>query len=62
MHIGSFDDEPKTIVKIEKYMEENNFVNDINKVRHHHEIYLSDFRKTAKEKLKTVFTAVRFNI
>ncbi|MDR0792258.1 MAG: GyrI-like domain-containing protein [Chitinophagaceae bacterium] len=54
MHIGSFDDEPKTVAEMEKYMEENNLVNDIGKERHHHEIYLSDFRKTAQEKLKTV--------
>jgi hypothetical protein len=54
MHIGSFDDEPKTIEIMEKYIGENNLINDINTERHHHEIYLSDFRKVAKEKLKTV--------
>jgi hypothetical protein len=54
MHIGSFDEEPKTIAIIEKYMDENNMVNDINNERHHHEIYLSDYRKVEKEKLKTV--------
>jgi hypothetical protein len=54
MHMGSFDEESKTMEVIEKYIEENNLMNDINKERHHHEIYLSDFRKTAKEKLKTV--------
>jgi hypothetical protein len=54
MHIGSFDDESKTMGTIEKYIVENNLINDINGERHHHEIYLSDFRKTAKDKLKTV--------
>ncbi|MDR2447718.1 MAG: GyrI-like domain-containing protein [Treponema sp.] len=54
MHIGSFDEEPKTIAIIEKCIEENNLANDINRERHHHEIYLSDLRKTEKEKLKTV--------
>jgi hypothetical protein len=54
MHIGSFDDESETITKIEKYIEENSLVNDINEERRHHEIYLSDFRKVEKEKLKTV--------
>jgi hypothetical protein len=54
MHIGPFDNEPETIAKIEKHIEENNLVNDINTKRHHHEIYLSDFRKVEKEKLKTV--------
>jgi hypothetical protein len=46
--------EPETIAKIEKYIKENNLANDINTKRHHHEIYLSDLRKTAKKKLKTV--------
>jgi hypothetical protein len=54
LHIGSFDDEPKTIAMIEKYIEENNLTNDISGERHHHEIYLSDYRKVEKEKLKTV--------
>jgi hypothetical protein len=54
MHIGSFDEELKTIAIIEKYLEENNLVNDISEKRHHHEIYLSDFRKVKNEKLKTV--------
>jgi hypothetical protein len=54
MHIGSFDEEPRTIAIIEEYIEENNLVNDINGERHHHEIYLSDPRKVKKEKLKTV--------
>jgi hypothetical protein len=54
MHTGSFDEESKTITIIEKYIEGNNLVNDINTERHHHEIYLSDFRKVEKGKLKTV--------
>jgi hypothetical protein len=54
MHIGPFDKEPETIMTMEKYLEKNNFVNDIGGERHHHEIYISDIRKTAKEKLKTV--------
>jgi hypothetical protein len=54
MHIGPFDDEPKTIALIDKYIDENNLTNDINTERHHHEIYLSDLRKTEKSKLKTV--------
>ncbi|MDR2793062.1 MAG: GyrI-like domain-containing protein, partial [Treponema sp.] len=54
MHIGSFDDEPKTVTTMEKYIEENNWVNDINQERHHHEIYLSDYRKVEKGTLKTV--------
>jgi hypothetical protein len=54
MHIGSFDDESGTVEIMEKYIEENKLANDIGTERHHHEIYLSDFRKAAKEKLKTV--------
>ena len=54
MHIGSFDDEPKTMKLIEKYIVNNNLVNDVNEKRKHHEIYLSDFRKTDISKLKTV--------
>ena len=54
MHIGPFDDEPKTIALIDAYLEKNNVLNDMSETRRHHEIYLSDFRKTAPEKLKTV--------
>jgi hypothetical protein len=54
MHIGSFDEEARTVMEMEKYMSRNNLMNDINDERHHHEIYLSDIRKVQKEKLKTV--------
>ena len=54
MHIGSFDDEPKTMKLIDNYIINNNLVNDVNEKRKHHEIYLSDFRKTDISKLKTV--------
>jgi len=54
MHIGTFDDEPKTMKLIDNFIENNNLVNDVNEKRKHHEIYLSDPRKTKVEKLKTV--------
>lgn len=54
MHIGSFDDEPKTVNEMDKYIKENELENDINENRYHHEIYLSDPRKCDKSKLKTV--------
>jgi hypothetical protein len=54
MHIGSYDDEPATITVLEQFIIENGYANDISESRHHHEIYLSDPRKTAPEKLKTV--------
>jgi len=54
MHIGSYDEEPKTLKLIEEFIEENDLKNDINDKRRHHEIYLSDPRKTEVWKLKTV--------
>ncbi len=54
MHIGSYDDEPATVDLMHAYMEKEGYVLDINDERRHHEIYLSDARKVAPEKLKTV--------
>ena len=54
MHVGSYDDEPATIALMDEYMKGNGFELDITDTRYHHEIYLSDARKVAPEKLKTV--------
>ncbi len=54
MHVGSYDDEPKTVALMHEYIEANGYDLDINENRYHHEIYLSDPRKCAVEKLKTV--------
>lgn len=54
MHHGPFDDEPATVAIMDEYLKNNGYENDINDVRMHHEIYLSDARKTAPEKWKTV--------
>ena len=54
MHVGSYDDEPKTVALMHEYMAANDYVLDISESRYHHEIYLSDPRKCAVEKLKTV--------
>lgn len=54
MHIGSYDDEPKTVTLMHEFMSANGCKLDINENRYHHEIYLSDPRKCAAEKLKTV--------
>lgn len=60
MHLGSYDEEPKTIDKIESYIENNKLQNDIGAitengiVRRHHEIYLSDPRRTKTENLRTI--------
>ena len=54
MHIGSYDDEPASIGIMDKFIDENGYANDMSGNRKHHEIYLSDPRKTALDKLKTV--------
>ena len=54
MHIGPYDDEPATVQLMHEFMEAQGYALDITDVRHHHEIYLSDARRTAPEKLKTV--------
>ena len=54
MHLGSFDDERPTVDSMEAYAKEQGYANDITDKRFHHEIYISDFRRTAPDKLKTV--------
>lgn len=54
MHVGSYDDEPATVALMDAYIAERGYVNDMNESRLHHEIYLSDPRKTSPDKLKTV--------
>ena len=54
MHIGSYDNEPKTISIMHEYANSNGFEINITDSRFHHEIYLSDARRTSPEKLKTV--------
>jgi len=54
MHIGSYDEEPKTVQMMHDFMVEQGYVLDITDKRLHHEIYLSDARRVAPEKLKTV--------
>ena len=54
MHIGSYDDEPRSVALMDSFIKEQGYVNDINDKRLHHEIYLSDARKVSPDKLKTV--------
>lgn len=54
MHSGSYDDEPATVAAMDKFIADNGYENDISETRRHHEIYLSDARKVAPDKLKTV--------
>ena len=54
MHLGAFDDEVATVAVMDAYIRQNGYVNDFSETRLHHEIYLSDARKVAPEKWKTV--------
>lgn len=54
MHFGPFDDEPESVALMDAYLEQNGYVNDMSEARLHHEIYMSDARKVAPEKWKTV--------
>jgi hypothetical protein len=51
MHIGSYDEEPESFVKMENFCEESGYIRT-SKI--HREIYLSDPRKTDVQKLKSV--------
>ena len=54
LHIGPFDGEPVSVAKMDTFLAENGYENDLSDTRLHHEIYLSDARKVAPEKWKTV--------
>ena len=54
MHTGPYDDEPATVALMDKYIAGNGYRNDMSATRLHHEIYLTDARKVAPEKWKTV--------
>ena len=54
MHLGSYDSEPATVQSMKDFAEAQGYQIAIDDVRRHHEIYLSDPRRTAPEKLKTV--------
>ena len=54
MHVGSYDDEPETIEKIDAFLKEAGYETDFSGQRMHHEIYLGDPRRTAPERLRTV--------
>ena len=54
MHIGSYNDEPETIQKMNEFTRKNGYNIDLTDKRYHHEIYLSDPRKANTDKLKTV--------
>lgn len=54
MHIGPYDNEPESVALMDRYLAEKGYQNDFSASRLHHEIYLSDPRKTAPENRKTV--------
>ena len=54
MHIGPFDEEPKSVAIMDKFLEANGYVNDMNAEKLHHEIYLSDARKVSADRWKTI--------
>jgi hypothetical protein len=54
LHMGPYDDEPASVKLMDEFAAAQGYVNDFSEGRLHHEIYLSDPRKTAPEKLKTV--------
>lgn len=54
LHVGPYDDEPTTIAIMNEYLKENGYEEDFSSTRLHHEIYLSDPRRVAPEKWKTI--------
>lgn len=54
MHVGDYDDEPRTVALMDEYIRQNGYQTDITDKRLHHEIYLSDARRVAPQNRKTV--------
>ncbi len=54
LHPGPYDDEPATVERMHEYALQQGYVPDFSETRLHHEIYLSDARRVAPEKWKTV--------
>jgi len=51
MHVGSFDSEPASFAKMKAFIDEKGLIREDMR---HREIYLSDFRNTEADKLRTV--------
>lgn len=54
LHIGPFDDEPRTTTIMNEYLMTEGYQLDFSDSRFHHEIYLSDPRRVDSSKLKTI--------
>lgn len=50
LHVGPYNTEPESLKKLKKFIDDRK----LGRNGPHHEIYLSDFRKTPPEKLKTI--------
>lgn len=54
MHVGPYDSEPETVALMDAFAQQQGYAPDFSGERRHHEIYLSDLRRAAPEKLRTV--------
>ncbi|MEC2345588.1 MULTISPECIES: GyrI-like domain-containing protein [Paenibacillus] len=54
LHIGPYQTEPESVAKMKAFLKANGLTENFDDTRKHHEIYLSDPRKTGPEKMKTV--------
>lgn len=54
MHHGPYETEPVSVARMHEWAQSQGYAIDLSPERRHHEIYLSDPRRTAPEKLKTV--------
>ena len=54
MHIGSYDKEPASLQLMNSFIQKEGYIPDQSGIRKHHEIYLSDPRRTKPERLRTV--------
>ncbi len=54
LHLGPYDDEPASIAQMDAYSKRQGYKDDMGGARLHHEIYLSDPRRTPPEKWKTI--------
>lgn len=54
LHVGPYNAEAETLERMRAFLGENGLADDVSSARPHHEIYLSDPRRTAPERLKTV--------
>ena len=54
LHTGPFETEPETVKVMDAFLAEHGYVNDLTDRRLHHEIYLSDARKTTPDRWRTI--------